>query len=92
MFWVMFDTSTRRDYYRDVHNLLALPPGSTLRYDYGEYHVSSAAKEEAEKGDASSKMVLIAYAQSKSFEKGAQIQPARLHMITESGSERESRI
>jgi len=70
MFWVIFDTSTRRDYYRDVHNLLALPPGSTIRYDYGEYHLSKAAVKEAKKANAASPRVLVAYAQSKSFSKG----------------------
>jgi|GEM_PF-3484908 len=70
MFWVIFDTSTKRDYYRDVHNLLALPPGSTYRYDYNERHLSAAALEEAKKGDASAKKVLVAYAQGKNFKKG----------------------
>jgi hypothetical protein len=70
MFWVIFDTSTKRDYYRDVHNLLALPPGSTIRYDYNQGHLSTAAIEEAKKGDASSKKVLVAYAQGKNFKKG----------------------
>jgi len=68
MFWVIFDTSTKRDYYRDVHNLLALPPGSMIRYDYNERHLSAAALEEAKKGDASAK-VLVAYAQDKNFRK-----------------------
>lgn len=69
MFWVIFDTSTKRDYYRDVHNLLALPPGSTIRYDYNERHLSAAAIEEAKKGDVSAKKVLVAYAQFKNFNK-----------------------
>ncbi len=70
MFWVIFDTSTKRDYYRDVHNLLALPSGSMLRYDYNEKHLSLAAVEEAKKGDACARNVLVAYAQTKSFKKG----------------------
>jgi hypothetical protein len=70
MFWVIFDTSTKRDYYRDVHNLLALPAGATIRYDYNENHLSVAALEEARKGNASAKKVLVAYAQSKNFKKG----------------------
>lgn len=70
MFWVIFDTSTRRDYYRDVHNLLALPPGSTIRYDYNERHLSAAAAAEAKKSDACTTTVLVAYAQSKRFKKG----------------------
>jgi hypothetical protein len=70
MFWVIFDTSTRRDYYRDVHNLLALPSGSTIRYDYNQNHLSAAALEEATKCDAFADKVLVAYAQTKNFKKG----------------------
>jgi hypothetical protein len=33
-FWIVFDTSQYMDYYKDVHNLLAQPSGSSLRYDY----------------------------------------------------------
>jgi hypothetical protein len=69
MFWVIFDTSTKRDYYRDVHNLLALPPKATIRYDYNQMHVSAAAIEEAKKSSFSTK-VLVAYAQTKNFKKG----------------------
>src|SRR5258708_2502848 len=68
MFWVIFDTSTRRDYYRDVHNLLALPVGSTIRYDYGHYHISARAIEEA--GHTRTKKVFIAYVQDRNFTKG----------------------
>lgn len=70
MFWVIFDTSTKRDYYRDVHNLLALPRGSIIRYDYNAQHLSAAALEEASKRDTSTKRVLVAYAQRRSFKKG----------------------
>jgi hypothetical protein len=70
MFWVIFDTSTKRDYYRDVHNLLALPPGSTIRYDYSQGLLSAAAIAEANKGDAGTTKVLVAYAQEKNYKKG----------------------
>jgi hypothetical protein len=70
MFWVIFDTSTKRDYYRDVHNLLALPPGATIRYDYNQNHLSASALEEARKSSVFTKKVLVAYAQSKNFKKG----------------------
>jgi hypothetical protein len=70
MFWVIFDTSTKRDYYRDVHNLLALPPGYTIRYDYNVRHISAPALEEAKRGDAGEKKVLVAYAQANNFRKG----------------------
>jgi hypothetical protein len=70
MFWTIFDTSTKRDYYRDVHNLLALPPGTTIRYDYNEGLLSADAIAEAGKGDAAETKVLVAYAQDKNFKKG----------------------
>jgi hypothetical protein len=70
MFWVIFATSTKRDYYRDVHNLLALPPGATIRYDYNQNHLSTAALSEARKSAIVTKKVLVAYAQTKSFRKG----------------------
>jgi len=65
MFWVMFDTGTRVDYYRDVHNLLALPIGSTIRYDYRENHITDDALAEA-RGNRKGKVLLI-YAQHRVF-------------------------
>lgn len=43
MFWVVFDTCTRPQYYEDVHNLLALPSGATIRYDYRQKYLSADA-------------------------------------------------
>lgn len=42
-FWVVFDTSQYAKYYGDVHDLLALPAGTTLKYDYAETEFSSSA-------------------------------------------------
>ncbi len=70
MFWVIFDTSTKRDYYRDVHNLLAMSPGDTIRYDYNEKHLSPTASEKAGKGLNYADKVLLAYVQTRSFSKG----------------------
>jgi hypothetical protein len=70
MFWVIFDTSTKRDYYRDVHNILALPPGATIRYDYGEKDMSTAAVDAAKRAGIAGNPVLLAYAQTKTFKKG----------------------
>jgi hypothetical protein len=71
MFWVIFDTSTKRDYYRDVHNLLALPPGGTIRYDYHQVHLSDGAIERAKEDSAMRPSeVLLAYAQERNFKKG----------------------
>ncbi|MER8927764.1 hypothetical protein [Mesorhizobium sp. M0859] len=40
---VVFDTCTRPQYYADVHQLLALPSGTILRYDYQEKYFSPEA-------------------------------------------------
>ena len=69
MFWVMFDTSTRRDNYRDVHKLLASPTGSIVRYGYHDRNLSSTAIAEIKRGDFA-RNVLLAYAQGKTFKKG----------------------
>lgn len=69
MFWVMFDTSTRRDDYRDVHKLLASPTGSIVRYGYHDKNLSSTAIFESKQRDFA-RDVLVAYAQSKTFKKG----------------------
>lgn len=69
MFWVMFDTSTRRDDYRDVHKLLASPTGSIVRYGYHDRNLSSTAIAESKRRDFA-RNVLVAYAQGKTFKKG----------------------
>ena len=69
MFWVMFDTSTRRDDYRDVHKLLASPTGSIVRYSYHDRDLSSTAILESKRRDFAHN-VLVAYAQGKTFKKG----------------------
>ncbi|MGN8115378.1 hypothetical protein [Labrys sp. 22185] len=40
---VVFDTCTRSQYYADVHQLLALPAGTILRYDYQQKYFSPEA-------------------------------------------------
>lgn len=40
---VVFDTCTRSQYYADVHQLLALPSGTILRYDYQQKYFSPEA-------------------------------------------------
>jgi hypothetical protein len=44
-FWVIFDVSQLTDYYADVHNLIALPSGATIRYEYGQSLLSDSAIE-----------------------------------------------
>ncbi len=46
-FWVIFDTSTRPQYYQDVHNILALPEGFVYRYDYRTSQMSPSAVQAA---------------------------------------------
>jgi len=60
-FWVIFDTSTLRDYYRDVHNVLAAPEGVVIRYEYRTKYLSDAAIALAER--PSPRAVLLLYAQ-----------------------------
>jgi hypothetical protein len=47
-FWVIFDVSQLIDYYADVHNLIAMPIGATIRYDYRRKYLSDTAIELAE--------------------------------------------
>src|SRR5579871_3225422 len=60
-FWIIFDTSQLMDYYRDVHNLLALPAGATMRYDYKQKYLSEEAIRRANSNDSAS--VLFIYMQ-----------------------------
>lgn len=43
--FVVFDTCTQPEYYRDVHRLLSLPAGTVLRYDYKRYLFSREASD-----------------------------------------------
>lgn len=47
-FWVIFDVSQLADYYEDVHNVIALPPGATIRYDYHRNYLTDMAIQLAE--------------------------------------------
>jgi len=42
-YWIVFDTSEYGKYYGDVHNIIALPPGATYRYDYGVRQITQGA-------------------------------------------------
>lgn len=68
MFWVIFDSSTKREYYQDVHNLLAMPAGSVIPYDYRTKYFSPSALAEME-ARRGGNQVLLVYAQSKSYQK-----------------------
>jgi hypothetical protein len=69
-FWVIFDTSTCPDYYKDVHNLLAFPLNAVIRYDYQDVHIAPSAIEAARLSGAQPIRVLLIYAQAKGYRKG----------------------
>jgi len=68
-FWVFFDTSTLLDYYQDVHNCLAMPAGSILRYEYRTKRISEECLAAIRSGSMG--QVLIVYAQERMFARGA---------------------
>jgi hypothetical protein len=59
-FWVIFDTCQRPQYYQDLHNLIALPAGACLRYDYKDKYLSAAAQQNLNR---KSDEILFIYAQ-----------------------------
>jgi hypothetical protein len=63
--WVVFDTSQYQKYYRDVHDLLALPPGWVLRYNYGETQMSAEALQMAEACGTEAVPALFLYGQKE---------------------------
>ncbi len=71
-FWVIFDTCTVRDYYLDVHKLLALPTGGTLRYEYREKYLSPSGISASSNTVAAPRFGLLLYAQKSGFVKGSE--------------------
>ena len=43
-FWVIFDTGTVPAYYQDVHNILAMPHETIVRYNYKEKYLCDVAR------------------------------------------------
>ena len=68
-FWIIFDTCTRPEYYQDVHNLLALPKGATLRYEYRDTWLSEDAASAAANPTHAPAAVVLVYAQWVRFQK-----------------------
>lgn len=62
-FWVIFDTATKPDYYQDVHNILALPGGAIIRYEYRLDWLSEAAKRHANDSKSSPVSGLVIFTQ-----------------------------
>lgn len=70
-FWVFFDTATRREYYQDVHKVLALPAGTLLEYQYRDRRMEDQVVEATHRGlNELPSRALIAYAQWSHFERG----------------------
>jgi hypothetical protein len=69
-FWIIFDTCTRPEYYQDVHNLLCLPSGSILRYNYNKKYFDESSLSLSSKHDYP-KDVLLLYGQFNKYEKGS---------------------
>lgn len=72
---VVFDTSTLPEYYNDVHNIIALPRGHVVSYDYGIKNVSSEAAGILRQFDSAASAltirVILAYVQAADYKKGA---------------------
>jgi hypothetical protein len=71
---IIFDTSTLPEYYNDVHNILALPPGYVTSYDYSARNVSDSAVELlrrlAQPENTQRARAVLAYMQDNSYMKG----------------------
>lgn len=69
---IIFDTSTKADYYKDVHKVLAAPSGALVPYDYERRLWTEAAQEMVDRFSSKDKPIpaLLMYAQSKSYKKG----------------------
>jgi hypothetical protein len=75
-FWIIFDTSTLREYYQDVHNLIALPSGASIRYEYREKYLSPSALTAALKPQSAPSAVLLVYAQWTNYVQGSPPPPS----------------
>src|SRR5437588_556061 len=70
-FWVIFDTCQLAAYYQDVHNLLALPKGAIIRYDYSTRYISENALAAIGGADSAPGDVLLIYVQHDGYTRGA---------------------
>jgi hypothetical protein len=72
--FVIFDTSTHSRYYSDVHELMALPPGAVIRYEYKRYlctHDASTALDKILDDPAQLPVnAVIMYGEKRAFKKG----------------------
>lgn len=68
--WVFFDTGTKKPYYQDVHNVLAMPRSAVARYNYRKGWLSNDALSAAEARRTG--QAVIVYMQHRQYEKGGQ--------------------
>lgn len=68
--WVIFDTCTRPDYYRDVHRLLAGPCGWVMRYDYREQLLADDVVKAIRGGEPLPGNIVFAFAQIRTKGRG----------------------
>lgn len=90
-FWVIFDASQLADYYADVHNLIALPAGATIRYDYHRNQLTDAAIEFAGKSAPSSALLLyeqknVPYIRTETESRPANLNAPCLRVATRLGT------
>jgi hypothetical protein len=81
-FFVVFDTCTHARYYGDVHEVLALPEGCVIRYEYKRYLFKlGAATALDELVDDSSRLpvdALLMYGQKRGYRQGDATPPGML--------------
>lgn len=74
-FFVVFDTCTQARYYGDVHEVLALPPGAAITYEYSRRLFAPSAvrlfDELAEDPSSLPLPALLMYGQKRDFAKGS---------------------
>lgn len=69
-FLVIFDTCQRPEYYQDLHNLLALPVGTVVRYEYRSKDIADDALALIEQGRVAEVDVLLAYTEYSGYSRG----------------------
>jgi hypothetical protein len=70
-FWVLFDIATLPPYYRDVHTLLASPPGALMRYDYRDPYLTDDAIAAVTQSSVAGDPVLFIYVQWDRYVRGS---------------------
>lgn len=69
-FWVIFDTATVPEYYQDVHNVLALPQGGIIRYEYRSKYLSKGSLERLQRPSNLPRSCLIVFTQPMGANRG----------------------